>query len=342
MQMKSKTMWRRFAWLCLCAVGVFVSLHLIVMKWVHAEPFCVGAGCSRVLESALSRIGPVDTAYIGLAFYVAVIYLGSLTPVPEWMRPRRAAILTALLFAGTLVSLALQAYAIFLLRSMCVWCVCSALAVTSLLMLDVFAPEAENDRRTPSLGSASFATGLAVATSLAWTFITVANEPSPLDRAALARVTADQLLDGRRVVEPGRDRPSVVMFVDPSCPACHELLPRVLETVSQAGAGLVLRQIPHPGDPEARRAALFVESASSETEYRSRVAAYYSPLGGGATVNPSETERERADQQIQRNTRLAFALSIQRLPIVILVSKGHKRLVAVGSLASEIGAEVGG
>lgn len=112
-------------------LGFADAIFLTVMHVTGQSAVCGGsAGCSQVLNSKYSQVGPVPVAVFGVLAYFSAFSFATLAAF-DYARARSFFALTsAAMFLGTLWFLYAQA---FLLHAFCPYCLFSA-ALTFLLM----------------------------------------------------------------------------------------------------------------------------------------------------------------------------------------------------------------
>lgn len=127
---EKKIAWPYLVVALLSLVGLADSLYLTVQHLTGQTLRCtIVSGCSEVLSSAYSHIGPVPLAALGAVAYFIVFSLAILTAFGyRFARPLLAG-LVAVMFLMTLWLLYLQA---FVIHHFCQYCLLSA-AVTTVL-----------------------------------------------------------------------------------------------------------------------------------------------------------------------------------------------------------------
>jgi uncharacterized membrane protein len=127
---QNKIAWAYLVVALLSLVGLTDSLYLTVEHLTGQTLRCtIVSGCSEVLSSAYSHIGPVPLAALGAVAYFIVFSLAILTAFGyRFARPLLAG-LVAVMFLMTLWLLYLQA---FVIHHFCQYCLLSA-AVTTVL-----------------------------------------------------------------------------------------------------------------------------------------------------------------------------------------------------------------
>ena len=132
---KSQISWLYLIAALLSLIGLGDSIYLTVEHVTGASLRCtIISGCSEVLSSPYSHIGPIPLAAVGAVAYFTFFSLAILAAFGnQALRPVLAALI-ALMFLTTLWLIYLQA---FVIRHFCQYCLLSA-AVTITLTLLVF------------------------------------------------------------------------------------------------------------------------------------------------------------------------------------------------------------
>jgi uncharacterized membrane protein len=126
----TERVWPHMVIALLSLIGLGDSIYLTVQHLTGASVRCtLISGCSEVLSSPYSHIGPLPLAAIGAVAYFAVFSLAVLGVSGYQAARRLLLILIALMFLTTLWLLYLQA---FVIRHFCQYCLLSA-AVTIML-----------------------------------------------------------------------------------------------------------------------------------------------------------------------------------------------------------------
>jgi uncharacterized membrane protein len=121
----------------LSLIGLGDSIYLTVQHLTGASVRCtLISGCSEVLSSPYSHIGPLPLAAIGAVAYFAVFSLAVLGVSGYQAARRLLLIVIALMFLTTLWLLYLQA---FVIRHFCQYCLLSAAVTIMLTVVSVIA-----------------------------------------------------------------------------------------------------------------------------------------------------------------------------------------------------------
>lgn len=132
--------WLRRLGVLFALIGVGISLYLSYVKITDTEAICAETGvidCSGVQNSAYAAIAGVPIAYLGLLGYGAIaLGLAFQNRIPVLRNYGHAMIFSVTLF-GFIYSLFLTYVEGFILEKWCMWCVASALAMTSLFILSL-------------------------------------------------------------------------------------------------------------------------------------------------------------------------------------------------------------
>ena len=119
----------------LAAAGLGVSSYLTATHWGDKEIACAGVGdCNYVNSSAYATIGDVPVSLLGV-----LLYLGLLGSALAWaLRPgddRVPVLYWGLAVAGVGYAAYLTYVELFVIEAICVWCVVSAVILTSSLLV---------------------------------------------------------------------------------------------------------------------------------------------------------------------------------------------------------------
>jgi uncharacterized membrane protein len=120
----------RMATALLSLAGVFLALYLELHKLgVIGTLACGTGGCEAVQFSSYSRIFGVDVPVIGIAGY-GTLFVLSLVSLQRPADRRWPALLRWLALGGVLFTVYLTCIELFVLRTICRWCVGSAVIIT--------------------------------------------------------------------------------------------------------------------------------------------------------------------------------------------------------------------
>ena len=141
----------RTAALALAAVGMGISGYLSFASWLGEEPVCFGSsGCGHVLTSDYSQIWGVPLSLLGLAMYGALAVLSIIVMKQRDKSGTFADLgIYTVALAGTLYSACLTMLQFWVLHSVCIWCLTSALVVTAIFLLSLgglFKPYSPNNK----------------------------------------------------------------------------------------------------------------------------------------------------------------------------------------------------
>lgn len=112
----------------------FVDASYLTAKAYLGTPIrcAIFAGCDTVTRSAYSKIGPVPVALLGAMFYLAIIILSL-----AYFDTKKPSIVRAIGFVspiGFLASLWFVYVQFFILHSICLYCMISALTSTAIFI----------------------------------------------------------------------------------------------------------------------------------------------------------------------------------------------------------------
>jgi uncharacterized membrane protein len=114
----------------LASLGLAVSLYLLTVHWGWWQAVCLGVGeCEVVNTSIYSELLGIPVALLGALTYISLIALGVAIARGIMLAYARLA-----LFGIAAVGVAFSAYLtyieLFVLRTICPWCVISAVLIT--------------------------------------------------------------------------------------------------------------------------------------------------------------------------------------------------------------------
>jgi uncharacterized membrane protein len=112
--------------LVLSALGFIDAVYLTVVHYRDASVVCLLINtCDLVLQSSYATIGPIPVSLLGVIFYLAVFLLSLVSLVKK---NEKLFFTTALLsVAGFLVSLWFLYVQLFIINSLCFYCLFSAM-----------------------------------------------------------------------------------------------------------------------------------------------------------------------------------------------------------------------
>ena len=122
---------------CLAFIGMVDALYLSIKRNAGPIPCHVTHGCTDVLTSRYSTIGPVPLSWIGLAFYVTILSLVVFKAFEDNDHPLNFP-LPAIFYltgAGLVVSALLVGVQAFILKAFCEYCLLSAALVFTMFLL---------------------------------------------------------------------------------------------------------------------------------------------------------------------------------------------------------------
>ena len=113
----------------LASLGFFIANMLSAAHASHMVlPCFVWSGCEKVTNGASAVLFGVPIAFLGATLYCVLILTLIAKCDPSLQENRRFGLFCLVLCcAGALVSLVLQFYSLVGLRTLCVWCLASAL-----------------------------------------------------------------------------------------------------------------------------------------------------------------------------------------------------------------------
>ncbi len=121
----------------LSVIGLGDSIYLTVQHLTGASVRCtLISGCSEVLSSSYSHLGPIPLAAVGAVAYFVVFSLAVLSASGYQATGRLLTIVISLMFLMTLWLTYLQA---FVIRHFCQYCLLSAAVTTALFAVLILA-----------------------------------------------------------------------------------------------------------------------------------------------------------------------------------------------------------
>jgi uncharacterized membrane protein len=131
----------RVRWLLwiLSALGFIDSVYLFVLKMTNNPTLCIkGVGdCWSVNNSVYSEILGIPISALGALAYLAIVFLIVLERRGGFWKNYSAMMVFGISLAGWIYSLYLTYLEIFVLRSICPFCVVSAVLMTLIFVLSI-------------------------------------------------------------------------------------------------------------------------------------------------------------------------------------------------------------
>lgn len=123
----------------LALVGVFVATYLTLYKiGVIGELTCTIRGCETVNSSRWATFMGLPVAAWGVAFYVATFLVATIGTTAAYEEEKNFSQALALMSGiGVAFSAWLTYLEFFVIHAVCMWCVISALIVTSIFILSL-------------------------------------------------------------------------------------------------------------------------------------------------------------------------------------------------------------
>lgn len=122
---------------CLAFIGMVDALYLSIKRNAGPIPCHVTHGCTDVLTSKYSAIGPIPLSAIGLVFYITILSLVVFKIFEDANSPLNFPLPTIfyLTGAGLVVSALLVGVQAFILKAFCEYCLLSAALVLTMFLL---------------------------------------------------------------------------------------------------------------------------------------------------------------------------------------------------------------
>jgi uncharacterized membrane protein len=129
-------MWFNITILILSIVGIFDTTHLTIKRYTQESINCsIFEGCDFVTTSVYSTIFGVPVAVLGIIFYVSIFTLSVL-----YLRSKNRKFLVSILglsSVGFLMSVWFVYAQVFILESICSYCMLSAILSTTIFILSL-------------------------------------------------------------------------------------------------------------------------------------------------------------------------------------------------------------
>lgn len=117
-------------------IGFLDSIYLSSIKITSSPIYCTpGLGdCAAVNSSRWSELWGIPVAFLGVAAFGAILLVLVLKGLTQWINKYHNLILFGISFTGFLFSLYLTCIELFVLKTVCQWCLLSALSITAVLI----------------------------------------------------------------------------------------------------------------------------------------------------------------------------------------------------------------
>lgn len=141
--MMTDKLWRRKEvtpiWIA-SIIGLIVSGYLSYVKIFHTPIYCTpGLGdCQSVNSSRWSELWGIPVALIGLVGYLCILFIVFLSHKVTLIKTHTSEFLFGLGLFGFLFSAYLTYLELFVLRTICQWCILSALCMTVIFIASIF------------------------------------------------------------------------------------------------------------------------------------------------------------------------------------------------------------
>lgn len=118
------------------SIGFLDSIYLSYIKLTSSTIYCTpGLGdCAAVNSSRWSELWGIPVAYLGAAAFGAILLVLVLKGLNQWISKYHNLMLFGISFTGFLFSLYLTCIELFVLKTVCQWCLLSALSITAVLI----------------------------------------------------------------------------------------------------------------------------------------------------------------------------------------------------------------
>ena len=333
------TFWLALSWLAAIA-GAYVSAVLSLDHVLNLVPPCLqGSSCQATLTGPASSVFGVPISLIGLAGYVLIASIATqrLFGSPSALGNLQLAVSTF----GTAVSVFLIAYAAIGLKTVCPWCLASLVCMCLSLAGAYGARRVQSPRRARWTGAARWIAAPLLAVGV---LCTVGShwqdslDPAPFDAAALAKISIIDLVPPTaHRVGSRTPRTTLLVFGDPACPACHQLVVKLSAIATRyPQVACVYRHFPLQQHADAFRMAVLLEKFGRKSDFWTgcmRIAALGDqpkltdviralnlPPDAASSPDPEDEARVAADLGI------AERLGLKETPTLIGISGGKPSL----------------
>jgi uncharacterized membrane protein len=134
---------RTLSTVVLATAGFAVSLYLLTVHWGWWQAVCLGVGdCESVNTSIYSELLGIPVALLGALTYATIILL-NVGMLSGLLGELAARIQFFLVMLGLLFSAYLTYIELFVLHTICPWCVISAMLISAIMLLSLQALRAE-------------------------------------------------------------------------------------------------------------------------------------------------------------------------------------------------------
>jgi uncharacterized membrane protein len=129
----------------LALIGLFDAAYLTIKTMANEPVACAISGCEQVLTSQYSHVGSIPISVFGIAFYLGILVLSGVFLFHDF--PQVGKFLKILAAIGFMVSVGLTGLQVFVIKSLCMYCLASAVISTLIFVIinltgakDRFAP----------------------------------------------------------------------------------------------------------------------------------------------------------------------------------------------------------
>lgn len=237
----------------LSLAGIVVSGYLTLSHFAGRQVMCgEGGGCTSVLTGPGSKLGPIPTAAFGLALYLLLFVLAlkrSLRGEPNEAKSSQLSLYASSL--GFSMSLGLTMYAVFVLISICNWCLSSLGIMTLLMISSIFLANAEEDQTDPRPGDRQALLVGAILAAGAFSFLAYTTTKA----VPLVAQVSTQLIGSKPedfVIHPSTlqgdptAKVTILEYADFFCGGCRSTHPMVKELIARSRGKVRHAFIPFP------------------------------------------------------------------------------------------------
>jgi len=237
----------------LSLAGIVISGYLTLSHLLNRKVMCgEGGGCTSVLTGPGSSLGPVPTAAFGLGLYILLFVLAltrSLKGMPNEEKSARLSLYASSL--GFSVSLGLTLYAVFVLVSICNWCLSSFAVVTLLMASSIFLVNAAEDETDPRPGDrtallAGIVVALGVFSFLGFTVMKAGSNAAKESFQLVGTRPEEYVIHPSTLQGDPNAKVTIIEYADFLCGGCRATHPQVKELLARARGKIRHAFVPFP------------------------------------------------------------------------------------------------
>jgi uncharacterized membrane protein len=120
------------------ALGVIDATYLLIYKLTGNNSMCLGnGGCHNVNFSTYSEIAKIPVSALGLAAYIAIIVIVLVEPQMKFVKENGPLAVFGISLGGVAFSAYLTWIELYIIHSVCPFCVASAVIITLIFILAI-------------------------------------------------------------------------------------------------------------------------------------------------------------------------------------------------------------